>query len=66
MVAHMHGKVERVCCILHDSELAERNRLIEHMQAQIDLRDAWMDEQDVDMDVYMADMEAAWVSDRSE
>ena len=59
----MHGQVERV---LHDAELVERNRLIEYLQAQIDLRDAWMDEKDVDMDVYMAEMDAAWALDGSE
>ena len=54
---NMHRKSERA---EHVAQLGQRDALISYLEAQLELRDAWMDEKDVDMDVYMAEMDAVF------
>ena len=57
LLQNVHRNSERA---EHVAQLGERDALIVYLQAQLELRDAWMDEQDVNMDVYIAEMDAAF------
>ena len=47
---------------LHTMELRQRDAMIAYMEAQLELRDAWMDDKDLDMEQYMAEMDAVYAS----
>ena len=47
---------------LHIMELRQRDAMIAYLEAQLELRDAWMDEKDLDMEQYMAEMDAVYAS----
>jgi len=47
---------------LHTMELRQRDAMIAYLEAQLELRDAWMDEKDLDMEQYMAEMDAVYAS----
>ena len=40
-------------------ELRQRDAMIAYLEAQLELRDAWMDDKDLDVEQYMAKMDAA-------
>ena len=44
---------------LHTMELRQRDAMIAYLEAQLELRDAWMDDKDLDVEQYMAKMDAA-------
>ena len=47
---------------LHIMELRQRDAMIAYLEAQLELRDAWMDDKDLDMEQYMAEMDAVYAS----
>ena len=54
-----HNKAQNT---LHVMELRQRDAMIAYLEAQLELRDAWMDEKDLDMEQYMAEMDAVYAS----
>ena len=47
---------------LHIMELRQKDAMIAYLEAQLELRDAWMDDKDLDMEQYMAEMDAVYAS----
>ena len=47
---------------LHIMELRQKDAMIAYLEAQLGLSDAWMDEKDLDMEQYMAEMDAVHAS----
>ena len=53
---HVHGQME---CRLHSAEMAQKDALADCLQAQIDQRDALLDQSRLDLEEYIEQMDAA-------